>query len=165
MKQAAERLLKETSQEELSDILFTYGEERFRGRIARAIKEFQRTQKIDTTKKLVTIIEGVVPVWYKRGKIHCATRTFQALRIAVNNELEQLERSLQEGFQLVEHEGKIVVVSFHSLEDRIVKHTFKKLHKEKRALLLIKKPLVPTREEILKNPASRSAKLRAIQKI
>lgn len=161
----AEQLLKELSQKELAELLFQYGGELFRGRIARNIKEFQRKNKLDTTQKLVEIIEGSVPARYRKGKIHCATRTFQALRIVINNELEQLERSLKEGFNLLERQGRIVVVSFHSLEDRIVKLFFRKLKQEKRGVVLTKKPITPSREEILTNPASRSAKLRVIQKI
>ena len=106
-----------------------------------------------------------MPGWYRYRRIHFATRTFQALRIAVNDELNNLQKVLPQSFQVLEKGGRVVVISFHSLEDRIVKNYFKEISKKGLAKILTKKPVRPTEEEIIKNPRSRSAKLRAILKL
>ncbi|MDP2630586.1 MAG: 16S rRNA (cytosine(1402)-N(4))-methyltransferase RsmH [Candidatus Uhrbacteria bacterium] len=150
-------------EKELADMIFRYGEERWSRRIARRIVEHRVKNEIQTTKELVEIIEGAIPGKYRHGRIHCATRTFQALRIAVNDELGALEESLDKAVKIVDEAGRIVVISFHSLEDRIVKQFFKKNKIQGIGKILTKKPIVPSEEEEKENPASRSAKLRALE--
>jgi 16S rRNA (cytosine1402-N4)-methyltransferase len=113
---------------------------------------------------LVRIIENAVSGAYRKGRIHCATRTFQALRIAVNDELRVLEKGLESGFEILKKGGRMSTITFHSLEDRIVKRFYKKLQQEDKAILINKKPIVATNEEIKNNPRSRSAKLRILEK-
>jgi 16S rRNA (cytosine1402-N4)-methyltransferase len=152
---------------QLADTIFQFGEERFSRRIARAIVHARAHHPLATTKELVSVIEGAVPANYRHGRIHCATRTFQALRIAVNQELDSLEPALRDAVDVLSPGGRLCVISFHSLEDRIVKHTFRALSgKDDPSLtVLTKKPQVPTREESDRNPRSRSAKLRAAQRV
>ncbi|MCM2339479.1 MAG: 16S rRNA (cytosine(1402)-N(4))-methyltransferase RsmH [Burkholderiales bacterium] len=152
-------------EENLADIIYGYGEERFSRRIAKAIVEFRKNEEINSTFTLVKIIENSVPGAYKKGRIHCATKTFQALRIAVNDELGALEEGLNKGFEVLKNGGRMSVISFHSLEDRVVKRFFKKLEKDKKAILVNKKIITATNEEIKNNPRSRSAKLRILEKI
>jgi len=151
----------------ITKILIQYGEERYARRIARAIVQSQRTQAIQTTGQLASIIQKSVPPSYRYGRLHCATRTFQAIRIALNQELECLSHSLQEAVDLLTPGGRICVISFHSLEDRIVKQTFRALAAKPEPVLsiLTKKPLTPTLQEKQGNPRSRSAKLRVAIKI
>lgn len=148
----------------LADIIYGFGEEKFSRRIAKGIVEAREQKEIKTTSDLVNIIEKSVPVFYRRGKIHCATRTFQALRIAVNDELGALSEGLEKGFEILKGGGRMSVISFHSLEDRVVKKFFKQKEKEGLAKLINKKPIVPTKEEIIINNRSRSAKLRILEK-
>ncbi len=162
---------------ELAKLLWEYGEEKFSRKIARRIVEKRKEQQIKTTKELVDII---TPVYFKRSKIHPATRTFQALRIVVNQELKHLEKGLKSVIEVLEPGGRIVVISFHSLEDRIVKNIFKheakncicppkfpecRCSKKSTLKIITKKPIVPSEEEIEINPLSRSAKLRIAEKI
>lgn len=161
----AEDIVNSWTEKEIADCIFSCGEERYSRRIAKQIVTARRKERIRTTGQLVAIIERSVPPPYRHGRIHCATRTFQALRIAVNDEIDGLVRSLQQSFELVRSGGRIVVITFHSLEDRVVKNYFRNLSKAKQALLLTKKPLTPAEDEIRENPASRSAKLRGIQKL
>jgi len=149
----------------LVDIIYGYGEERFSRRIASAIVEARKKKKIETTQDLVKVIEASVPSAYKRGRIHSATKTFQALRIAVNDELGALQAGLVKGFNALKKGGRMSVISFHSLEDRIVKRFFKEKEKEKEAKLINKKPMTPKEEELKNNNRSRSAKLRILEKI
>jgi len=149
------------SQDELYRIFKELGEERFSGRIARRIVEARKIKKITTTVELADIVKKSVP-FQKNRRIHPATRVFQALRIAVNNELDILEKTLNEVVQLLDKDARIVVISFHSLEDRLVKNTFKGSEKLK---VLTKKPLVPTYEETRSNPSARSAKMRAAEAV
>ena len=153
------------SEESLADIIYGYGEERYSRRIARGIREAQEKAKIKTTFDLVKIISDAVPAVYRRGRLHFATRTFQALRIAVNDELRVLETGLEKGFNLLKTGGRMSVISFHSLEDRITKRFYKTMEKEERARLINKKPILAGEEEIKNNPRSRSAKLRIFEKI
>lgn len=146
----------------LSEIFRNFGEERFSGRIAKKIVEARRKKRILTTKDLVEIIAKAVPKNYERGRIHPATRTFQALRIFVNEELENLESFLEKIPDVLSKNGRAAVISFHSLEDRIVKNNFRKLEKEGIAEIINKKPITASENEIKENPRSRSAKLRAI---
>ena len=163
------------SEKSLADIIYGYGEEKFSRRIARGIVEARKRSKIKTTFDLVKIIEESVPARfakasarraiYQRGKIHYATRTFQAIRIAVNDELGALSLGLEKGFNALRAGGRMAVISFHSLEDRITKRFFKDKEKQGTARLLNKKPIVAGKEELKNNPRARSAKLRIIQKI
>ncbi|MBE6446912.1 MAG: 16S rRNA (cytosine(1402)-N(4))-methyltransferase RsmH [Alphaproteobacteria bacterium] len=146
------------SERDLANVIYELGEERYSRRIAKNIK--LNLKKIKTSENLADIVRSCVR---KSGKIDPATKTFQALRIFVNRELEELQIILQKFEKLLNHDGRLVVVSFHSLEDRIVKVAFKKLSSENdRFCILTKKPVVPTKEEMFRNPKSRSAKLRCI---
>lgn len=149
----------------LADIIYGFGEEQFSRRIAKAIVEAREENPIETTTQLAEIIRESVPFFYRKGKIHPATKTFQAIRIAVNSELERLKIALNISFEKLSSDGRIAVITFHSLEDRIVKRFFINKYKEGLAILINKKPILPNREELEKNPRSRSAKLRIIKKI
>ena len=151
--------------ENIETILDAYGEEKLAWKIAHRIVEAREKGEIKTSRQLAEIIYYSVPMWYRFKKIHPATRTFQALRIAVNDELRTLQNGLQGSFEILKPGGVLAVISFHSLEDRIVKQYFKELSIGEKAELLTKKPLVPSDEESEQNPRSRSAKLRAIRKI
>jgi 16S rRNA (cytosine1402-N4)-methyltransferase len=160
-------LINRWSEAQLADTIFQFGEERFSRRIARAIVRARERHPLSTTKELVSVIEEAVPANYRHGRIHCATRTFQAFRIAVNQELNCLEPALRDAVDVLSPGGRLCVISFHSLEDRIAKHTFRALSgKDSPSLtVLTKRPQVPTREESERNPRSRSAKLRAAQRL
>lgn len=147
----------------LADVIFGYGEERYARRIAKAIVSYRTKKPIETSGELAEIVKTSVPPLYRRGRIHPATRTFQALRIAVNDELNALKEGLAKGYERLARDGKMAVISFHSLEDRIVKEFFKNESK-KGAQLVTKKPIRPSFEEIGRNAKARSAKLRIIQK-
>jgi 16S rRNA (cytosine1402-N4)-methyltransferase len=153
------------SEENLADIIYGYGEERFSRRIAKGIVDARQKADIKTTFELVKIIESSVPAAYRRGRLHFATRTFQALRIAVNDELGALQTGLEKGFEVLKSGGRMSVISFHSLEDRIVKRFYQNKAKEKKAILVNKKIITASSEEIKNNPRSRSAKLRVLEKI
>lgn len=153
------------SEKSLADIIFGYGEEKLSRRIAKAIVDARERAEIKSTFDLVKILEGAIGRAYKKQKVHFATRTFQALRMAVNDELGVLERGLDGGFVLLKKGGRMSVITFHSLEDRVVKRFFKKLEKENKAKLINKKVIVASVEEIKNNIRSRSAKLRIIEKI
>ncbi len=152
------------SERELARIIREYGEERFAPRIARAIVQYRRKKPIETTRELAEIVERAVPKGFYR-RIHPATKTFQAIRIEVNRELEHLKEALLKIPNLLKVGGRVAVISFHSLEDRIVKHTFRHFEKEGLLKVLTKKPITPSEEEIRKNPPSRSAKLRAAERV
>ena len=152
----AERIINEYSQEKIEKILKEYGEERFAKKIAKRIIQ---QRPIKSTFQLAEIIKKAVPG--KRTRIHPATRTFQALRIAVNDELNNLKKALPQTVEVLEKGGRIVIISFHSLEDRIVKNFFKNSNLK----VLTKKPVIPSQEEIKINRRSRSAKLRAATKL
>lgn len=158
----AEEIIHSWTEKEIADVLYLYGEERFSRRIAKGILTERKKKRITTTGQLVGVIEACVPGGYRHKRIHCATRTFQALRIAVNDELEGLKQSLMAASNIVEKHGRVVVISFHSLEDRIVKHYFRELAAKGKGIILTKKPIEPSEKEIEENHASRSAKLRAI---
>ncbi len=147
------------SGKDLEKIFSEYGEERFSRRIAENIIEERKKKLIKTTFDLIEVIKKSVPWNYERGRIHPATRVFQALRIFVNQELENLETLLKNLDKIVK--GRVVIISFHSLEDRLVKNHFQELKKQGKALILTKKPVTAGREEFFNNPRSRSAKLRA----
>ena len=160
-------LVKVLPEKELADLFFSYGEERFSRRIARAIVEARKTYALDTTQALVAVIKGAVPRAYRQGRIHCATRTFQALRIRVNQELDLLEPALRSAVSLLKEGGRLCVVAFHSLEDRVVKHTFRAMAGKDHPTITIltKRPVTADQQEIQQNPRSRSAKLRVAQRL
>jgi 16S rRNA (cytosine1402-N4)-methyltransferase len=164
-KLTAEKIVNEWSEKEIERILREYGEEKFAKRISREIATARKVRPIKTTSQLVEVIKKAVPTFYQRKKIHFATKTFQALRIAVNNELENLKIALPQAIEVLEKGGRLVVISFHSLEDRIVKNFLKEKEKEGKIKILTKKPIQLSKEEIIKNPRSRSAKLRCALKI
>lgn len=145
-------------------ILRGFGEERYSKKIAKKIVERREKQPFKTTFDLVEVVETVKPK-NPREKIHPATKTFQALRIATNEELENLEIALKKGFGVLRSGGRLAVISFHSLEDRMVKHYFRELSMQGLAKLINKKPITASPEELLSNPRSRSAKLRIAEKI
>ncbi|MEK7624498.1 MAG: 16S rRNA (cytosine(1402)-N(4))-methyltransferase RsmH [Patescibacteria group bacterium] len=157
----AAEIISSFNEKELADIFFQYGDERFSRRIAQKIIEERKKQRILTTFGLVDVIKKAVPKNYERGRIHPATRVFQALRIYVNQELENLENLLKNIDKILKPKGRIAIISFHSLEDRLVKNYFREKAKEKKIEILTKKPISPTIEEAGQNPRSRSAKLRA----
>ncbi|MEX0930227.1 MAG: 16S rRNA (cytosine(1402)-N(4))-methyltransferase RsmH [Candidatus Paceibacterota bacterium] len=148
----------------LQTIIRGYGEERFAGRIARAIAEAREIKAIETTGELEEIIVQVVPVWYRNARLHPATRTFQAIRMAVNDEITALEEGLAKSFEALSPLGRIGVISFHSLEDRVVKRQFRTWSKDKLGTIVTKKPIGPSEAEREENPRARSAKLRIFQK-
>jgi 16S rRNA (cytosine1402-N4)-methyltransferase len=162
----AAQLIACAGERELADTIYTYGEERFSRRIARAIVAARQKAPIDTTLRLATVVRRAIP---SRGyqRIDPATRTFQAIRIWVNRELEGLDRFLEAAARRLRVGARLVVLTFHSLEDRIVKHTFRALERSRDATLkvLTKKPVVPGDEEVRLNPRARSAKLRAAEKL
>ena len=160
----AAEILNSFDEDALELILRGFGEEKFSRRIARKIVEIREKKPFKTTFDLNEAVRAATPTAYHRGRLHPSTRTFQALRIAVNEELTALEEGLEKGFKMLEVGGRFAVISFHSLEDRIVKNFFRDKAKEGLGKLITKKPLVPTDEEIDINPRSRSAKLRVIEK-
>ena len=161
----AREIVNSWSEKEIADILFKYGEERFSRRIAKKIVEIRKKNPIITTFDLVEAIRMSVPVSYRNNRrTNCCTKTFPALRIAVNDELSILEKGLGRVWNLLKKDGRIVVISFHSLEDRIVKNYFRNKSHAGFGKILTKKPIVPTDEENAINPRARSSKLRAIEK-
>ena len=177
---SAADIVNQAGERELADLIYLYGEEKLSRRIASALVEARACGKIESSAALSGIIEKAVGGRYAREKIHPATRTFQALRIAVNDELGHLPRALFDAFNVLEAGGKMGVITFHSLEDRIVKNFFRNLAKEcvcppnvpkcvcggrPCAEILTKKPLGPSDKEIKENSPSRSAKLRVVRKI
>jgi 16S rRNA (cytosine1402-N4)-methyltransferase len=176
---SAKDIVNRLPEKELADILFSYGEERYSRTIARAVAAARKAAPIETTVMLAKIIWDAVPREYRQRRIHPATKTFQALRIAVNEELKELQAGLEKGFLVLKPKGRMGVISFHSLEDRIVKRFFQEKNKTctcppdlpicqcrgKRELVLVtKKPVTAGEDERKKNPRSRSAKLRVVEK-
>ena len=177
---SAADLVNELTEEKLANLIYLYGEEKLSRRIAHAIVTARQGGRIESSKGLAQIIWDAVPANYRYGNIHPATRTFQALRIAVNGELERLPRSLHAAFGCLKEGGKMGVITFHSLEDRIVKNYFRNLGKKcvcppeiakcrcggkQCAEILTRKPVEPGAEEIKANSPSRSAKLRVVRKL
>jgi len=160
----AQEIVNEWNEERLAEILKTYGEERFAKSIARGIVERRERNPITTTFELVEIIKRSFPRGYRFGRIHVATKTFQALRVAVNEEMETLTEGLIVGLESLKPNGRIAVISFHSLEDRIVKRMFREWAKDEKGIVITKKPITPKEEEVKANPRSRSAKLRIFEK-
>jgi len=169
----ADILINSYSEKDLAEIFEKYGEERFSKRIARIIVKERKKKAITTTKQLADLIIKTLPRAKKRNtwRIHPATRVFQAIRVEVNQELKALEKGLNQAIGVLEDKGRICVISYHSLEDRIVKHLFKEAEREGKEQknyglkIITKKPVRPSSEEIRNNPKARSAKLRVAEKI
>lgn len=159
----ADSIVNTWSEESLANVFFGYGEERYARRIARAICRARETRRIETARELADIIRSAVPSAYARGRIHPATKSFQGLRIAVNDELGALKEGISAAWERLAPGGRIAVITFHSIEDREVKRMFRAFEEEG-GRRLSKKPVVPSAEEIAANPRSRSAKLRSIEK-
>lgn len=153
------------SEKELEKLFQELGEERFALSIAEAIVQARKRQQLKTTLELAEIVRWAVPPFARRGRIHPATRVFQSLRIAVNDELENLKAALPEIISLLALGGRVAIISFHSLEDRLVKHFFKEQARLKNIVIITKKPLTPSELEIKTNPRARSAKLRVAERI
>ncbi len=156
------------AEEDIANVIFGYGEERFARRIARTLINYREKKKIETSGELAEIVKSCMPgyfkkIQYKRGKIHPATKTFQALRIAVNDELNALKEGLAKGYAALNSGGRMAIISFHSLEDRIVKD-FNKQKGIEGAKIITKKPITAGDQEQAENPRSRSAKLRILEK-
>lgn len=164
LKISAYDIINRYGEQDLSEIIEKYGEERFHRRIARYIKEARSKKPIETTRELAEIIRKAVGYKYRNQRIDPATRTFQAIRIAVNDELGSLEDGLKRAIFWLKTGGRIAVLSFHSLEDRIVKNLFKGYSVLNVLKIITKKPLQPTREEIIRNARARSAKLRVAER-
>ncbi len=150
-------------EKELYRIIREFGEERYAGRITRFICEKRKTSRIRTTSELANVITRTVGHRYSKSKIHPATRTFQAIRITVNKELDALSEALEKLPFILNKDARVCVISFHSLEDRIVKNYFKRYAKENKFLLVNKKPIIASLEEVRENPRSRSAKMRVAE--
>lgn len=159
--ETAKDIIARLSEEELADIIWELGEERYARRIARAIAN---RRDIETTGQLARAVTEAVPGKARHGRIHPATRTFQALRIAVNDEMGEIERFLNIAPNFLAAEGRVVVISYHSLEDRMVKRAFRKLAEGNDYMLPVRKVVTPSDEEIAANPRARSAKLRVLEK-
>ncbi len=177
---SAKDLVNELSEEELARVIKKFGEENWAARIAKFIVEFRQEERITTTGQLVDIIKKAIPARARKAGPHPAKRTFQALRIAVNNELEILPQAIKQAVDLLNINGRIVIISFHSLEDRIVKQTFKEMNQtctcppgfpicicsaEQRLKIITKKPVTARIQELEDNPRARSAKVRAAERL
>jgi 16S rRNA (cytosine1402-N4)-methyltransferase len=177
---SAADLIARLSEKDLADLIYANGEERYSRRIAKAVAEAKKSAPVTSSAVLAGIVESAVPPVYRHGPTHPATRTFQALRVAVNGELSRLADLLESAFRVLEPGGRMGVISFHSLEDRIVKNFFREKNRDcicppeapickcggqRTVTLLTKKGISPGEEEIRKNPPSRSARFRAAEKI
>lgn len=160
----AETIVNEWAEDSIADVLYGWGEERYSRRIARRIVEAREKKRIRTSLELAEIIRGAVPAAYRRGRLHPATRSFQALRIAVNDELGALKEGLEAAWKILAPNGRIAVITFHSIEDRVVKQLFAGWEKAGEGKRTSKKPLIPGAAELQENPRARSAKLRVISK-
>lgn len=160
----AREIVNEWEEGNIADILFGFGEERFARRIAKHIVEVRKESPIETTFQLVHVVEESVPRWYRARKLHPATKTFQAIRMAVNDEVGALRDVLEKGVAALTPGGRFAIITFHSVEDRIVKHFFLERVRADKGSLVHKKPITPSSDEISRNPRARSAKLRIFQK-
>ena len=176
----AKEVVNNFEEEKLSGIIYKYGEEKWAKKIARAIVRERGKMPVDTTSRLSDIVVSAIPPAHRSQRIHSATRTFQAIRIAVNGEIEILEDAIRDAIDVLNIEGRICIISYHSLEDRIVKNLFREIehgctcpHDIPKCIcgrkgvikILTKRPVTPSEEEVRRNPRSRSAKLRAAEKI
>ena len=160
----AQEIVNQWDAEEIAEILEEYGGERFSKRISQSIVEQRKREPIKRTRQLIEVIRRGIPKKFQHNRIHFATRTFQALRIAVNNELENIKQVLPQALEILEKGGRLAVISFHSGEDRIAKHFFKEQSQKGALEILFKKPIIGSEEEIKQNPRARSAKLRVVLK-
>ncbi len=165
MDRTASDLVNGLSSEELETILLQFGEERWAKRIARAIVEERERDPIRTTQALRRIVHRAIPRRFHSRRIDPATRTFQAFRIRLNEELDHLGKILESGWKILKRGGRICIISFHSLEDRMVKESFRRREKQGDLRILTKKPVVPSEEERRRNPRSRRAKLRCAERV
>lgn len=164
----AKDILNQWAEADIANVIYAYGEENFARRIAKAIVDYRTKKQFETTHELAEVVKSAVPSFYRHRKIHPATKTFQALRIAVNDELKAIEEGLSKGYGLLGKGGRMGVISFHSLEDRIVKAFMRSREGEgegRGGKIITKKAVKPSDEEIAANPRARSAKLRIIEKI
>ncbi|HAX61829.1 MAG TPA: hypothetical protein DCX95_04630 [Elusimicrobia bacterium] len=161
----ADKIVNSYDEKKLIKIFLDNADERFAQKIAKAIVGYRMQKKISKTLELVEIIRYATPYWYHKRRIHFATKTFQALRIAVNNELENIEKGVVSAINLASFGSRIVVISFHSIEHRLLKNIFKEAVKNNSIKLVEKKPIFPLAFEIAKNPRSRSAQMRVVEKI
>lgn len=164
IKTAAE-IINSSSREELEELLVLYGEEKFAARIADGIVRQRNVKPIFRTYELVQIVKDSVPLWYKKRKIHPATKTFQALRIAVNGELDNVEKGVMAAIGVLKKGGRLVVISFHGLEDKIVREIFKQKAGAGEIRWVIKGTVKPKWDEVKNNPRARSAKMKICEKI
>lgn len=160
----AAELVNTLSEKELADLIHAYGEEPFARGIARAIVRARAARRILSTRELVSAIERGVPAWYAHRRAHFATKTFQALRIAVNDELGALQESLAAAIDRLAPRGRLAVITFHSIEDRLVKGMLRAAADEGKGILAAKRPVAASRSEVLRNPRARSAKLRLFER-
>ena len=163
--QTAADIVNKLSREEIENVIADYGEEKFAPQIAKSIVEERRNRPIVNTSKLVEIINSSVPPWYRRQKIHPATKTFQALRIAVNGELDNVASGVISAIDILKSGGRLIVISFHGLEDKIVREIFKQKTKNGIVRWVVKGTIKPKWEEIRQNPRARSAKMKIIEKL
>lgn len=161
----AEDIVNDWPEEAIANVLYGYADERYSRGIAKKICDARERSRITTTQELVKVIESGVPARYRNGRINPATKTFQALRIAVNDELDALTEFIQSSVGILSSDGRLAIITFHSIEDRIVKHAFRTLMTEGVGIVISKKPITPSDEEVKGNPRARSAKLRIFQKI
>ena len=176
---SAEKVINEYTKDDLIKILFEYGEERFAKKIVESICNYRKEKRIETTEELVELVRASIPLKQQKDG-HPAKRTFQAIRIEVNNEIKPLETTIKDAVNLLKPQGRLCIITFHSLEDRIVKNSFIELEGRckcpkdlpycickivKHGRIITKKPIIPTLEEVDKNPRSKSAKLRVFEKI
>ena len=160
-------LINNLNENEISSILWNFGQERWHNRIARLLVQERRNEPIATTTQLANLVMRAIPHRYRKSyyRIHPATRTFQAVRIAVNRELEILENAIKKAVDILRKQARICVISFHSLEDRVIKHTFRALKSDGLIDIITAKPLTPNLSEIETNPSSRSSKFRVAERI
>ncbi len=160
----ARDIVNEWDETVLADIIFGYGEDRFARRIAKRIVETRVETPIETSVQLADIVYAASPAAVRRGRVHPATKTFQALRIAVNDELEALESFITQSIASLAPQGRLAIITFHSLEDRVVKHRFREAAAAELGIVITKRPITPSTEELEENPRARSAKLRIFEK-
>lgn len=158
-------LVNNLNEEEFSTLLWNFGQERWHNRIARLLVREREKHPIATTQELSDLVIKAIPYRYRHYRIHPATRTFQAVRIAVNRELETLDTAISKAIEVTDKKGRVCVISFHSLEDRLVKLNFRKFSSEGKIKIITPKPLTTSRDEIRDNPSSRSAKLRVAERL
>lgn len=158
-------IINEWGEEDIANVIYAYGEERYSRRIARSIIEAREHAPICTSGELAALVSDALPRGKGRSRIHPATKTFQALRIAVNDEFDALRELLMDGFEALRPNGRMAIITFHSLEDRIVKEIFKTYTRDQKGVLVHKKPIGPSEESLQENKRARSAKLRTIEKI